>query len=94
VPLRASSTKGTKLQPAWALVDAGNLANFPPLPAIEHLTILVDKDYADKNGKHAGQHAANACTQRWQKAGRYITQLIPHVLGTDFADIVKEEARQ
>jgi hypothetical protein len=86
--------KGAKLQPAWALVDAGNLENFPPLSAIEHLTILVDADHADKNGKHAGQHAADACTRRWQQAGRHITQVIPNVLGTDFADIVEEEARQ
>src|SRR5262249_21272089 len=87
--------KGAKLQPAWALVDAGNLANFPPLPGIEHLTILVDKDHADQRGRHPGQDAADACTRRWQKARRYITQLIPHRLGTDFADIALErEARQ
>jgi phage/plasmid primase-like uncharacterized protein len=85
--------EGTRLQPAWALVDAGNLATFPPLPAIEHLTILVDKDQADKRGREAGQAAADACARSWLKAGRQVTQLIPHIVGTDFADIAQDEAR-
>jgi hypothetical protein len=86
--------QGTKLQPAWALVDAGNLASFLPRCGIEHLTILVDQDHADKHGRYPGQDAADACTRCWQSAGRYITQLIPDQLGTDFADIALErEAR-
>jgi hypothetical protein len=81
--------KGTRLQPAWALVDAGNLEHFPPLAGIEHLTILVDND-----ASRTGERAADACTRRWRAAGRYVNQLVPHELGADFADLVESEARQ
>jgi phage/plasmid primase-like uncharacterized protein len=82
--------RGTLLQPAWALIDSGNLKNFPVLPGIERLTILVDNDHADKNGKRAGQDAANTCTARQLAAGRSIEQLIPDQIDSDFADIVAE----
>ena len=78
--------KGTKLQPAWAAICAGNLAALPVLTGIEHLTILVDKDESG-----TGEHAANECTRSWIKAGRYVNQLIPHFTGTDFNDIALED---
>jgi putative DNA primase/helicase len=48
-------------QPAWALIDAGNLAKFPPLAGVESLTIAVDHD-------DAGQRAAGECADRWSLA--------------------------
>ena len=36
--------RGTLLQPAWSLVDAGNLETLPVIAGIEHLTILADAD--------------------------------------------------
>lgn len=79
---------GTLLQPAWALIDAGNLAGFPVLPGIEALTILVDNDPVDpKTGKRPGQYAADDCTERWLAAGCDVEQLVPDRVGTDFNDI-------
>ena len=49
--------------PAWALLDAGNLAAFPVLPGIESLTILADHD-------EAGRRAATTVARRWHAAGR------------------------
>jgi phage/plasmid primase-like uncharacterized protein len=79
--------RGTVLRPAWALVDAGNLAAFPVLAGVEHLTILVDND---ANGK--GQEAANECTRIWIRAGRDVEQLIPRGIGADFNDIALGDA--
>ena len=73
--------RGTLLQPAWAAVDAGNLAKFPVLAGVEALTILVDND---KSGR--GQEAAQECARRWVRAGREATLLTPHDPGTDFND--------
>jgi putative DNA primase/helicase len=77
--------RGTRLTPAWATGDAGHLENFPILPGIEALTILVDHD---ENGR--GQRAAAECARRWTAAGRELTQLIPRIPGKDFADLVGE----
>jgi putative DNA primase/helicase len=77
--------RGTLLTPAWATGDAGHLENFPILPGIEALTILVDHD---ENGR--GQHATAECSRRWTVAGREVTQLIPRIPGKDFADLVGE----
>jgi phage/plasmid primase-like uncharacterized protein len=75
--------KGTLLQPAWALVDAANLAAFPVLSGIEALTLLVDNDESG-----TGQDAADACTKRWLAADCSVDQLIPHVIGADFNDLL------
>ncbi|WP_211234559.1 DUF7146 domain-containing protein [Solimonas soli] len=48
--------------PVWALIDAGNLKEFGPLPGIEALTIAVDHDAA-------GISAAEDCALRWIEAG-------------------------
>jgi hypothetical protein len=79
--------RSTWLQPAWALVDAGNLATLPVLSGVEDLTILVDKDES-----RAGEKAADECTRRWLAAGRDVEQLIPRVIGVDFNDIAVGEA--
>ncbi|WP_244145593.1 DUF7146 domain-containing protein [Paraburkholderia tropica] len=54
------------IQPAWALIDAGNLAKLPLLPAIDALTIAVDADVA-------GERAAESCGERWALADREVT---------------------
>jgi hypothetical protein len=77
--------RGTLLTPAWATGDAGHLENFPVLPGIEALTVLVDHD---ENGR--GQRATAECARRWTAAGREVTQLIPRIPGRDFADLVGE----
>lgn len=54
------------IQPVWALIDAGNLAKLPLLPAIDALTIAVDADVA-------GERAAESCGERWALADREVT---------------------
>jgi putative DNA primase/helicase len=54
------------IHPVWALIDAGNLAKFPLLPAIDALTIAVDADLA-------GERAAESCGERWALADREVT---------------------
>jgi phage/plasmid primase-like uncharacterized protein len=77
--------RGTLLQPAWAAGSDSNVANFPVLPGIEALTILVDND---ANG--AGQAAAAECLHRWRDAGREVTALIPERV-KDFNDVILQE---
>jgi hypothetical protein len=79
--------RGTLLQPAWALGDAGNLAAFPVLAGIECLTILVDND---KSG--AGQRAALKSGERWRAVGRQVLLLTPRAPGDDFNDLVEGPA--
>ena len=74
--------RGTLLRPAWAACTAGNLQNFPVLPGIEALTVLVDNDASG-----AGQKAAAACATRWVMAGREVTRLTPRTSGADFNDL-------
>jgi hypothetical protein len=57
--------RGALLQPAWALIDAGHIKQFPVLPGIESLLILAERDDRD-----TGQQAAAECRARWQAAGR------------------------
>jgi hypothetical protein len=74
--------RGTLLRPAWSLVDADNLQDFPVLPAIEHLTIVADADASNR-----GQDAARICAKRWAAAGHTVEVLIPDKIGWDFNDI-------
>lgn len=48
--------------PVWALIDAGNMAALPVLPAVQSLLIARDRD-------PAGEQAAHACATRWNAAG-------------------------
>jgi phage/plasmid primase-like uncharacterized protein len=76
--------RGSPLQPAWACVDAGNLAALPVLPGVQHLTILVDNDKSN-----TGQEKARECSRRWASSGRDVIRLTPNKTGIDFNDIVK-----
>jgi hypothetical protein len=75
-------------RPAWALGSAGGIKAFPVLAGIESLTVLVDNDEADRNGRRAGQDAAAACSERWTAAGREVLRVVPRRLGADMADLV------
>jgi Toprim domain/CHC2 zinc finger len=76
-------------QPAWALGSAGALKNFPLLNGVECLSIIVDNDLPDKNGKQAGQEAALECSQRWIATGREVRRVMPRRQGADMADLVE-----
>jgi phage/plasmid primase-like uncharacterized protein len=75
-------------RPAWAVGSAVAIKNFPVLGGIEALTILVDHDEADRNGRRAGQEAALACSERWTAAGREVQRVVPRRAGADMADLI------
>jgi hypothetical protein len=77
------------LRPAWAVGSAGALKNFPVLGGVECLSIIVDHDLPDKNGRQAGQEAALECSQRWTAAGREVRRVVPRRQGADMADLVE-----
>lgn len=68
------------MQPTWALIDAGNMAQFPVLPGIEALTIFADNDAA-------GLHGAEAAAARWRAEDREVRVLTPRTEGRDIADL-------
>jgi hypothetical protein len=72
------------LQPAWAALSSDALGQFPVLPKIERLIILVDHD-------PPGKTAASCCAGRWERAKRSVIQLTPDEPGFDFNDIVMSE---
>ena len=75
--------RGERLDPAWAAIDAGNLAALPLIRGVQQLTILADHDASG-----TGQEAAKACSIRWTTAGREVRRLTPKKMGGDFNDIV------
>jgi hypothetical protein len=76
--------------PAWALGFAGGIRAFPVLSGIDALTVLVDHDNPDRNGRQAGHEAAHECAERWMSAGREVRSVVPRRLGADMADLVVE----
>lgn len=73
--------------PAWALLDAGNLAAFPVLPGIEALTLLADHD-------PAGFRAVETVAERWAAAGRDVRVWQPPAdspKGYDLNDRLRED---
>ena len=79
-------------RPAWALGSAGTLKTFPVLGGVECLSIIVDHDLPDKNGRQAGQEAALECSQRWTAAGREVRRIMPRRQGADMADFAEAPA--
>jgi hypothetical protein len=77
-------------RPAWAVGFAGGIRAFPVLGGIDCLTILVDHDAPDRNGRQAGLQAAQECSERWTGAGREVQRVIPRRQGDDMADLAKE----
>jgi Toprim domain/CHC2 zinc finger len=76
-------------RPAWALGSAGTLKNFPVLNGVECLSIIVDNDEADRNGRRAGPDAAAECSARWTAAGREVRRIVPRRQGADMADLAE-----
>lgn len=66
-------------RPAWACIDAGNLAALPVLAGVECLVIGADHD-------EAGLRAAEACAERWTAAGRDVLAMAPTSKRTDWCD--------
>jgi hypothetical protein len=82
-------------RPAWALGSAGTLKNFPVLGGVECLSIIVDHDPPDKNGRRAGQEAAAECSARWTAAGRReVRRIVPRRQGADMADLAEAPHEQ
>ena len=74
--------------PIWSLIDACNLAAFPPLDGIDALTIFADHDKPNpKTGHRAGHDAAVTCARRWREAGRGVCIVLPRREGADVADL-------
>jgi hypothetical protein len=69
----------------WALGAANAVAKFPVIPGVTELAILVDRD-----PNNIGMDAARACATRWSTANRKVILQVPHRIGTDFNDLVKE----
>ncbi len=68
--------------PAWSLMMAGGMADFPVLPGIECLTVLVDND-------PAGIAGAGKVSVRWRSAGRLVRVPRPEGAGQDWNDEVR-----
>lgn len=71
-------------RPMWSCIDAGNLAGFPVLPAINSLTIFADND-------PAGLDAAQKCARRWLADCRSVSVYTPDIAG-DMNDLLQEVA--
>jgi hypothetical protein len=80
----------TSYRPAWSVISAGNIGNFPVLTGIESLTILVDHDRPDQHGRRAGQRETVECARRWDAAGREVVAVIPQREGEDIADVASQ----
>jgi hypothetical protein len=75
-------------KPAWATGSSVGVKNFPVLSGIETLTVLVDRDPPDANGRQAGQEATAECSKRWTLAGREVRRVVPKMMGADMADLI------
>jgi DNA polymerase len=75
--------RGVFLKPAWAAMSSDLLARLPVLPDVKRLIVLVDHD-------EPGRAAADACVDRWTRAGRTVIRLTPKRQGADFNDLVME----
>jgi phage/plasmid primase-like uncharacterized protein len=80
--------RGRALTPAWACMNAGNIADLPVLNGVETIIILVDNDPSG-----TGQKKAAECAERWKLEGREIFRLTPKVPGFDFNDIINHGRR-
>ena len=70
-------------QPVWALIDAGHIAKFAPLPGIESLTIACDND-------PAGIKAGRACAAMWAAVG--VEAFLTRQNQNDLNDVLQEVA--
>jgi hypothetical protein len=75
-------------RPAW-VVGLPGIMKFPVLAGVDCVTILVDNDNPDRNGRRAGPAAARECSERWLAAGRDVRLVVPRDVGCDMADLRK-----
>jgi hypothetical protein len=75
--------------PAWSVVDAGGIRQFPALPGIDRLTIAVDNDASG-----TGQKAAEECKRRWLMAGRRVRTVMSSQPGEDMNDVLQRRAQR
>ena len=68
--------------PAWACIDAGNMAELPVVLGIESLLIAADND-------PAGIASARACSARWLAQGREVGVVLPDEHKTDLNDLAR-----
>lgn len=73
--------------PVWATLSAGNMGSFPVLNGVEALTAFADNDESG-----AGQRAAEKVVRRWRAAGREARIVLPPEVGTDWNDVMREDA--
>lgn len=66
--------------PAWATVDADNLASLPVIPGITELVIAADND-------PTGLKAADELAARWTAENILVRIAVPPMPGQDFADL-------
>lgn len=72
--------------PAWSVISAGGIKNFPVLGHLDRLTILVDHD-------EAGEAAAAECRARWERAGKHVRCVMPDTPGWDMNDQLRAQER-
>lgn len=74
--------------PAWAAINAGNLARGLLLPPeVRAVVIAADPD-------PVGRDAAAAASTRWQSEGRRVRIATPDQPGRDFNDVLQDRARR
>jgi hypothetical protein len=69
--------------PAWAAGSAGGIARLILPTIVRDVLVAVDRD---ANG--TGERKARAAGMRWVGEGRRVRLIIPHVIGTDAADLI------
>ena len=70
------------MTPAWACIDAGNLAAFPLIDGVDQLVIAADND-------PTGRNAAATCAERWTLSGRKVRIVTAEYAGSDLNDEVR-----
>jgi putative DNA primase/helicase len=85
--IESSASAGLLLDlPAWAAINAGNLASGVRLPpAVRSIVIAADPD-------PPGERAAREAALRWSQEGRRVRIARPNQAGRDFNDLILERA--
>ena len=90
--IETALTAAHGITPVWCLIDAGNLAAFPVLPGVGALTVCVDHDKPDRQGRQRGLTAAAEVSNRWTLADREVRRWVPPVTGDDVNDMYRGAA--
>jgi putative DNA primase/helicase len=75
--------------PAWAAVSADGVESFPVIDIVGELILLADND--SNKPRDRSREAAEACTRRWEAAGRRVEIIRPMKPGFDFADLASKK---